>query len=140
MSNIYITHCSAKKDDSLKNTGIQVTPDRLYTSTSIRRFMDRCKQENVKWAIFSDHYGIWFPHEKHEWYDKHPSKVTKSEYRSLVNNFDNALEAYNRIFFYHNPGRFHKLYEQLIQDSALTTRIILISHLDSINAHTSEIY
>ncbi len=30
---IYITHCGAKKDDSLKGTGRRVTPDLLYTAT-----------------------------------------------------------------------------------------------------------
>lgn len=58
---IYITHCSAKKNDALKNKMKRVTPDRLYTTIPIQRFMKRCKEKDVKWAIFSDLYGIWFP-------------------------------------------------------------------------------
>ncbi len=49
---IYITHCSAKKTDSLKNTGIKVTPDKLYTATPTQRFMRSCSTKKVKWASF----------------------------------------------------------------------------------------
>jgi len=62
---IYITHCSAKKNDSLKESKIKVTPDALYTATPTVRFIQKCTQLGAKWAIFSDKYGIWFPHEKH---------------------------------------------------------------------------
>lgn len=44
---IYITHCSAKKDDSLENMGGRVTPDKLYTALPTQRFMDRCKDQDV---------------------------------------------------------------------------------------------
>jgi len=49
---IYITHCSAKKDNSLKNSGVKVTPDKLYTATPIQRFMTRCKEKNVNLGYF----------------------------------------------------------------------------------------
>jgi hypothetical protein len=87
MMRIYVTHCSAKKDDSLKGTGKRVTPDKLYTSTPIRRFMEKCKEKRVKWAIFSDLHGIWFPNVEHEWYDKDSSKVTDAELAQLVEDF-----------------------------------------------------
>jgi hypothetical protein len=48
---IYVTHCSAKKDNSLKNTGKKVTPDKLYTATPLQRFMNKCKKRKVHWAI-----------------------------------------------------------------------------------------
>ncbi|RLI76514.1 hypothetical protein DRP04_12570 [Archaeoglobales archaeon] len=60
---IYITHCSAKKDDCLRGTGIKVTPDKLYTATPLQRFVERCKEKGVEWAIFSDKYGVVFPWE-----------------------------------------------------------------------------
>ena len=66
MRRIYVTHCSAKKDDSLKNTGKKVTPDKLYTATPTQRFMNKCKEKRTNWAIFSDKYSIWFPSEEHE--------------------------------------------------------------------------
>jgi hypothetical protein len=59
--NIYITHCSDKKDNFLKNTLKKVTPDKLYTATPIKRFISKCNEEKVNWAIFSDKYGVWFP-------------------------------------------------------------------------------
>ena len=68
MEKIYITHCSATKDDSLAGTGRKVTADLLYTATPTRRFMARCKDRGVRWAIFSDHYGVWVSGEKREWY------------------------------------------------------------------------
>jgi hypothetical protein len=50
---IFITHCSAKKDDSFKGNKIQVTPDNLYAATTTQRFMNRCKNAKANWAIFS---------------------------------------------------------------------------------------
>lgn len=85
---IYITHCSAKKDDSLKNTGRKVTPDKLYIATPTQRFMSKCKEKKVNWAIFSDLYGVWFPDIEHEWYEKDPDTVTEQEFRNLVKDFD----------------------------------------------------
>lgn len=90
---IYLTHCSAKKDDKLKGTGLQVTPDRLYTSSRTQKFIDRCKAAGVNWAILSDKHGIWFPDAKHEWYDKHPGKVTYEELRALVHDFETKLQG-----------------------------------------------
>ena len=65
---IYLTHCCQKKDNTLRGTGKKVPPDKLYTATPTRRFMARCKECDVPWAIFSDHYGVWFAEEEHEWY------------------------------------------------------------------------
>jgi len=48
--------------------GEAVTPDKLYTDAPIQRFMAACKRCDVKWAIFSDLYGVWFPDVTHEWY------------------------------------------------------------------------
>ncbi|GBC68340.1 hypothetical protein HRbin01_00019 [archaeon HR01] len=94
---IYITHCSAKKDDSLKNTGKNVTPDKLYTATSTQRFMKKCKEKHVEWAIFSDLYGVWFPNVENEWYEKDPNTVTEEEFRKLLKDFDEKLAAYDEI-------------------------------------------
>jgi hypothetical protein len=129
---IYITHCSAKKDDSLKNTGRKVTPDELYTATPTKRFMVKCKRRGVKWAIFSDLYGVWFPDERHEWYEKDPDTVAEEEFNVLKNEFDEKLRNYDEIFFYHNPGRFHHLYKRLIREVEIGERIVLFSHIKEI--------
>ena len=91
---IYLTHCSAKKDGSLRNTHKQITPDKLYAAKPTQRFMNRCKNQNVNWAILSDKYGVWFPHEKHEWYEKNPDTVTQKEFDKLVEDFENNVSSF----------------------------------------------
>ena len=131
---IFVTYCSAKKDDSLKNTGIEVTPDILYTSKNrIRPFMDTCREKGVPWAIFSDLYGIWFPEEKHAWYEKSPDDVTEYEFKALRENFDKRLQEYDEIYFYRpSPVYFHSLYRRLLKESKLRDRVKLISSIINI--------
>jgi len=132
MNTIFITHCSGTKDDSLKDTGKSVTPDVLYTSRRIKSFIKRCMESRVKWAIFSDYYGIWFADEKHQWYEKHPDTVTNEEYKKLLNSLDSKLKIFDTICFYYNPARFHRLYKKLLEDTALRDRIIKFSHVNDI--------
>jgi hypothetical protein len=83
---IYLTHCSATKDDSLKGTGLKITPEQLYKARPTQSFMKRCKSLGVHWAIFSDYYGVWFPEIKREWYGDDvgdPSRVTKPRFLKL---------------------------------------------------------
>lgn len=127
-----MTHCSAKKDQSLTATHEKVTPDRLYTSRRIRVFMDTCKKKGVDWAIFSDLYGIWFPTVEHEWYEKSPDSVSDEEFRELVSDFDSKLREYDEIWFYYNPSRFHALYKKLVNVSRLRDRIRLFTHVANI--------
>ena len=129
---IYITHCSAKKNSSLRNTTIKVSPNELYAATPTQRFMKACRIKNVNWAIFSDKYGIWFPNEKHEWYEKDPNTVSEDEFEKLVKNFENKLGNYHEIFFYYNPSRFHHLYKRLLDSVKIKDKIRLISHLNDI--------
>jgi len=129
---IYLTHCSFHKDDSLKGTGKLVVPEQLYTSEVLQRFVKRCKAKKVQWAIFSDLYGVWFPTEKHGWYEKSPSTVTQKEFNTLMNDFDTKLAKYNEVFFYYNPGRYHPLYARLLKSSKLAPRIKEITHLHEI--------
>jgi hypothetical protein len=126
---IYLTHCTGIKDDSLQFTGQSVGPDKLYTSIPIQRFINRCQKQNVKWAIFSDLYGIWHPHQKHTWYDKHPNTVTDEELQKLILNFDEDLKDFSEIWFYNNPSWFHSLYKMLAKRSTFSDRITLFSSL-----------
>jgi len=132
LSRIYLTHCSAKKDKSLRYSSKQVSPDGLYIAAPTQRFMNMCKNKNVKWAIFSDKYGIWFPQEKHVWYEKNPDTVTAQEFDNLVKDFENKLMDYDEIYFYYNPGRFHRLYDRLLNTVKIEDRIFRISHLSDI--------
>jgi hypothetical protein len=129
---IFITHCSAKKDNSLENTDRKVTPDKLYTATPTQRFMRKCLEKQVSWAIFSDLYGVWFPKVEHEWYEKSPDTVTEQEFKNLVNDFDDKLKLYDEIWFYYNPGRFHPLYKRLLQETKLRERIKRFTHIGEI--------
>ncbi|MHA1797688.1 MAG: DUF6884 domain-containing protein [Candidatus Helarchaeota archaeon] len=130
---IYITHCSAKKDDSLRGSEKKVTPDKLYTATPLQRFVKKCKDKGADWAIFSDKYGIVFPNNEIGWYDKHPSEVTDDERQDLVNDFIKRLSKYDEIWFYHNPGRFHKLYKELVKDvRSKGSNVKLFTHISEI--------
>lgn len=129
---IYLTHCSAKKDNSIKGTGRKVTPDKLYTATPTQRFMRKCSERKVNWAIFSDLYGLWFPDVEHEWYEKNPDTVNDQEFKHLLNNFDDKLQQYDEIWFYYNPGRFHPLYKRLLQETKLKERIKRFTHIGEI--------
>ncbi len=51
---VYITFCSAKKDDALRDSNRPVPPELLYVSRRIQGFMRRCTEEKVCWAILSD--------------------------------------------------------------------------------------
>lgn len=92
--------------------------------------METCKQKGVRWAIFSDLYGIWFPQEKHAWYEKSPNDVTESEVKALLTDFDDKLQEYDEIFFYRpSPVYFHSLYRRLLNETKLRERVRLISSI-----------
>ena len=129
---IYITHCSEKKEDSLQNTGKKVTPEELYTAKPTQRFINRCKEKGVKWAIFSDLYGVWFPNVRHEWYEKDPNTVTEQEFSRLIKDFEQKLGDYDEVYFYHNPGRFHPLYKRLLRETKIKDKITRVTHLTEI--------
>ena len=126
---IYVTHCCAKKDERNRVTGAKVTPDNLYTATPTKRFMETCKLKGVHWAIFSDLYGIWFPDMKRGWYEKDPNSVTENEFMLLLGDFDQKLQNYDEIWFYYNPGRFHRLYARLLRETKLRDKVKLFTHV-----------
>lgn len=133
MASIYITHYSAKKDDQLKDSGEVVTPDNLNKATPLRRFIKICKIKNANWAIFSDKYGVVFPWEKIEWYEKPPDSVTKEEYHLLLDNLITRFSEFNEVWFYHNPGRFHNLYKKINVEATLKgMNIKMFSHIAEI--------
>ena len=109
-----------------------MTPDRLYTATPTKRFMRKCRERHVKWAIFSDKYGIWFPEERHRFYEKDPSRVQGKDFTVLLQSFDTRLRPFDEIRFYYNPARFHSLYKRLLRETKLRRRVRLFSHLEEI--------
>lgn len=123
---VYITFCSGEKDDSLKNSITAVPPNVLYKSKRIQAFMRRCKEKSVCWAILSDQYGVWFSHESHVWYEKHPDSVTEQEFAALRADFDNKLSTFDEICFCPGTGdtRIHSLYKRLLEESKLKDRIV----------------
>ena len=129
---IYLTHCCAKKNGRLRRSGHAVPPDELYTATPTRRFMSRCRQAEVRWAIFSDRYGVCFPQVRRRWYEKAPDSVTPQEFARLLRDFDRKLRGFPEIWFYHNPGRFHPVYMALLLQTKLRRRVRLFTHLSEI--------
>ena len=107
-------------------------PGELYRSVPISRFIERCKIQKVEWAIFSDKYGVWFPFQKNKWYDKHPDTVTEEEFEELLKDFDNSLEKFGEIWFYHHPKWLHPFYRKLLNSSILKEKINLFSRLAEI--------
>ena len=69
---------------------------------------------------------------KHEWYEKNPNSISDKEFKALLNNFDKSLSKFDEIWFYYNPGRFHKLYKKLIKSSSLKNRIRPFTHIEDI--------
>ncbi|MBW4695111.1 MAG: hypothetical protein KME27_25455 [Lyngbya sp. HA4199-MV5] len=120
---IYLTHCSAEKESTLKGTGIATTPAKLYTNPELQAFMQRCQNKGVAWAILSDRYGVWLPNITHEWYEKHPSTVTEEEFRQLVAQCDRTLQAYDEIYFFVRPATFHPFYQKVLTTIRLASRV-----------------
>ena len=129
---IFVTYCSAKKDESLRGTGKVVAPDLLYTSSRISRFVKACNEKRVDWAIFSDKYGVLFPDSKVGWYDKAPESVTDEEFRSLLKNFDEKLRAYDEIAFYYEKESFCELYRRLLEGTELKGRVRMVERTEEI--------
>ena len=121
---VYFTFCSAKKDDLLRGSSEEVPPEVLYTSQRVRSFVSTCKRKSVRWAIFSDEYGIWFPEVKHRWYDTSPDDAV-GRFRELLADFDQKLKDFDQICFCPGvgTGRIHHLYKRLIRESSLKDKI-----------------
>ena len=129
---IYLTHCTGIKNDELKGNGKKVHPEELYQSVPFQRFVNECEKKHVNWAVFSDLYGIWFPEQIHQWYDKHPDTVTNNEFDKLISNFDTDLMDFSEIWFYNNPSWFHSLYKAVLKKSSLNHKITTFSKLKEI--------
>ena len=132
MSVIYLTNCSAEKDDELRGTGELVSPKDLYKSDRIQDFIKMCESEDVNWAIFSDNYGVYFPFDRHEWYDKPPGSVSDEEFDDLVRSFENRLADFDRVIFYREKDSFPDLFRKLIKTVDFGGEVILIDDLGSV--------
>jgi len=136
---IYLTHCTGIKDDSYEFSDTLLYPPQLYRASPTQRFIACCKKKEVPWAILSDQYGIWFPGIKRKWYDKHPDTVTEAQFAQLLSDFDKNLKDFSEIWFYNNPSWFHPLYQRIISQSTLNSRINTFSHLKEISNDTGRI-
>lgn len=128
---LYFTHCCAKKDDSLRDTGRRVSPLELYLATPTQRFMRRCIEIGVEWAIFSDKHAFLFPKDKVEWYEKDPNTLSPAEKEGLFIEAYDVLKNYDLACFYYNPGRLHPVYRELVND--MKKRGITIREITHLN-------
>ena len=117
MKRIYVTHCSRQKDPTLKDSGEKVTPDRLYTSPGLQRFIQDCDEKGYDWAILSDHYGIVFKHESIAWYNKPPDSVTEEEFARLLHSFVTRLKSYDEIYFHHRASETHPVFIRIVSEA-----------------------
>ncbi len=129
---IYLTHCCAIKNDSIKDTSKVLPPQALYLENYLQNFVQACQAKNATWAIFSDLYGIWFPSVQHAWYDKHPDTVTPSEFKALLFDFDKKLAPYETIYFYYETATWHPFYDRLIEAVGLRDRVVKFSDLGEV--------
>ena len=109
----------------------------LYLSTPTQRFMRRCTDAGVEWAIFSDKFAFVFPNNRIPWYDKHPSTLTYTEKRELFDDAFKVLKDYDLAYFYYNPRRLHPFYQELVDEMGRRGRNIeKITHLDDISKYS----
>ena len=97
--------------------------------------MNRCKEVGARWAIFSDYHGVWFGDEMKPYYSNDegdPNNVDEQKFQQPLKNFDERLADYDEVLFYHNPGRFHRIYILLVQETSLRPRLTMISHRNQI--------
>jgi hypothetical protein len=80
----------------------------------------------------SDVHGVWFPNVKRRWYEKSPDSVSDEEFDALVRDFDAKLRSYKKIYFYHHPARFHRLYRRLLDATMLKAKVGLIKNVSVI--------
>jgi hypothetical protein len=115
MKTIYVTHCSRDKNPEYEISGNDTTPDILYASRNLQKFIAWCRRENQSWAIFSDKYGVVFNDERIQWYNKPPDTVNADEFDHLLTSFTTRLSGFERIIFYHRPGETHPLFLKIVQ-------------------------
>ena len=123
----YLTYCSWSKDDTLKETGESVTPDRLYTSDRIKLFVKRCRERNAEWGIFSDYCGILFAHNAMHWYDLHPDLVRPEDLPAMIEKFEQSLAPYEEIAYYYDPATLHPLYQYIVNQSRIKDKVTWFS-------------
>ncbi len=129
MKRIYITHCSREKDPEFEKSGEKVTPDRLYTSEGIQKFIKYCDEHSHYWAILSDHYGVVFKDEHIKWYDQPPDRVTEEGFATLLRSFITRLDFFDEIYFHHRPGETHPLFMRIV-DAARAQGMKVIDFTD----------
>ncbi len=129
---MYLTHCSKEKEPTLQGTGIAVTPDKLYTNYDIQKFMKKCQEMNVCWAVLSDLYGVYLSDDRHVWYEKSPDTVTPQEEESIIDDFNNKLDSYDEIYFFVRPESFHPFYERILKKSALADKVKLFDNIKEV--------
>ena len=128
----YLTHCSKEKAPNLKGTAIAVTPDKLYVSPDIQKFINKCLEKNVSWGILSDRYGVYCSSERHTWYEKHPDTVTAQEEAAIIQDFETKLSPYDEIFFYVRPASFHPFYGRVLRKTVLADRVKRFQDIEAI--------
>jgi hypothetical protein len=134
---IYLTHCSKDKSEAAKASGEKLPPDQLYTDPGLLAFIQRCQQTGSSWAILSDKYGVIFPWESHEYYEKPPATVTPEEEKAITADFHTRLAEFGEIYFYVRSGSFHPFYKRVIMSGPLAGNVVLFEDFDQIGINAT---
>ena len=132
MKQIYLSHCSKDKSAQAKATGEKMTPDRLYTDPDLVRFMSRCKEAGLEWAILSDRYGLFRAQDRHAYYEKPPDTVSEDEEAQIAEDLRKGLSQFDTVWFYVRKASFHPFYERVLQKSGVIGKVKFFSDLTQI--------
>jgi hypothetical protein len=114
MTTLNLTYCTGdKREDG------QHTPDELYISDRIDRFMETCRENCLEWGILSAEHGVILPDEKHGEYDTTmksdgyecrfyvegeplEEKESRQKFQELASEIDEKLDenGFDRVRFY----------------------------------------
>ena len=116
LKKVYITHCSREKDPEYEKSGKKTTPDNLYTSPALQRFIKFCKENNHYWAICSTKYGFVGAYDLIKWYNRPPDRVTEEDYKVLIRGLVKSLSFFDEVYFLQRPEDTHSLFKRIEKD------------------------
>ena len=94
---LWVTRCSRTKNDA--KSGM---PKDLYVSPVNRYFYRTLERWGERYAVLSDYYGLHFDNEELEWYDVHPSGLSRDDKERLgqIIREKATQQGFNTIIFY----------------------------------------
>lgn len=81
LTRLMLIGCTKGKQDRPYNNlnGGRVTPEELYVSPLFSKRLDYAQDRNLRWAVLSAKYGVWFPHVEMKPYDMTFAEMTPAD-------------------------------------------------------------